>query len=78
MCFRHIIGPAGARITYGGGGELHTAFWCRNLGRQRRRCEDNIKMDVGSEMRGMDWIDLTQNMNRWRALVNGVTNSRVP
>jgi hypothetical protein len=43
------------------------------LGRPRRRWEDNIKMDfqeVG--WRAMDWIDLAQNRDRWRALVNVV------
>jgi hypothetical protein len=49
------------------------------LGRPRRRWEDNIKMafqEVGCE--GMDWIDLTQDRNRWRALVNAAVNLRVP
>jgi hypothetical protein len=39
---------------------------------------DNIKMDlqvVGCE--GTDWIDVTQERDRWRALVNAVTNLRV-
>ena len=51
----------------------------RPLGRPRRRWEDNIKMDfqeVGCE--GMDWIELTQDRDRWRALVTGVMNLRVP
>jgi hypothetical protein len=47
------------------------------LGRHRRRWEDNIKMDVGSAMRGMDWTDLARNINRWRALFKAVTNLRV-
>jgi hypothetical protein len=50
----------------------------RPLGRPRRRWEDNIKMDlqeVGCE--GMDWIELAQNRDRWRALVNAVMNLRV-
>ena len=49
------------------------------LGRPRRRWEDNIKLDlqeVGCE--GMDWIELAQNRDRWRALVNAVMNLRVP
>jgi hypothetical protein len=51
----------------------------RPLGRPRRRWEDNIKMDllkVGCG--GMDWIELAQNRDRWRALVNAIMNFRVP
>jgi len=51
----------------------------RPLGRPRRRWEDNIKMDlqeVGCE--GMDWIELAQVRDRWRALVNAVMYFRVP
>ena len=41
--------------------------------------EDNIKMDLQElECRGMDWIDLTQDKDRRRALVNAVMNLRVP
>jgi len=51
----------------------------RLLGRPRRRCEDNIKMDIQEERCGsMDWIDLAQDRYRWRALVNAVMNLRVP
>ena len=45
-----------------------------------RRWEDNNKMDlqeVGG-MRVMDWIELAQNRDRWQALVNAITNIRVP
>ena len=51
----------------------------RPLGRPRRRWEDNIKMDLQeSGCGGMDWIELAQDWDRWRALVNGVMNLRVP
>jgi hypothetical protein len=51
----------------------------RPLGRPRRRWEDNIKMDLRKiGWGGIDWIDLTQNRDRWRALVNTVMNLRVP
>ena len=49
------------------------------LGRPRHRWEDNIKMDpqeVGCG--GMDWIELAQDRDRWRALVTAVMNLRVP
>jgi hypothetical protein len=49
----------------------------RPLGRPRRRWEDNIKMDL-QEIRyeGVDWIELAQDRDRWRALVNSVMNLR--
>jgi hypothetical protein len=51
----------------------------RPLGRPRRRWVDNIKMDLREVLcHGMDWIDLAQDMDRWRALVNTVMNLRVP
>jgi hypothetical protein len=51
----------------------------RQLGRPRRRWEDNIKMDL-EEMgwEGLDCIDMAQDRDRWRALVNAVMNLRVP
>ena len=48
------------------------------LGRPRHGCDVNIKMDsqeVGCE--GLDWIDLAQDRDRWRALVNAVLELRV-
>jgi hypothetical protein len=51
----------------------------RPLGRPRRRCEDNIKMDLQAlGCGGMDWIGLAQNRDRWWALVNVVMNLQVP
>jgi hypothetical protein len=51
----------------------------RPLGRPRRRWEDNIKMDLREDgWEGMDWINLGQDRDRWRALVNAVMNFRVP
>jgi hypothetical protein len=50
----------------------------RPLGKPRRRWEDNIKMDLPEVGWGMDWIELVQDRDRWRALVNAVRNLRVP
>ena len=51
----------------------------RQLGRPRRRWEDNIKMDLREvERGGLDWVKLAQDRDRWRALVNAVMNLRVP
>jgi hypothetical protein len=47
----------------------------RPLGRTRRRWVDNIKMDLREiGWSGMDWIDLAQDRDQWRALVNTVMN----
>jgi hypothetical protein len=51
----------------------------RPLGRPRRKWVENIKMDlreIGWD--GKDWIDLAQDKDQWRALVNTVMNLRVP
>ena len=50
----------------------------RPLRRPRRRWEDNIKMDLQEVGEGGDWMELAQDRNRWRALVNTVMNLRVP
>jgi hypothetical protein len=51
----------------------------RPLGRPRRTWVDNNKMDL-REIRwdGRDWIELAQDRDKWRALVNTVMNLRVP
>jgi hypothetical protein len=50
----------------------------RPLGRPRRRWVDNIKIDL-REIRwdGMNWIDMAQDRDQWRALVNMALNLRV-
>jgi hypothetical protein len=51
----------------------------RPLGRPRRRWVDKIKMDLREiGWNGVDWIDLAQDRDQWRALVNTVMNIRVP
>ena len=51
----------------------------RPLGRPRRRWEDNMKMDLQEMGCGvMDWIDVAQDEDRWRALVNVVMKHQVP
>jgi hypothetical protein len=50
----------------------------RPLGRPKRRCIYNIRMDLLELGCGyMDWIGLAQDRDRWRALVNSVVNLRV-
>ena len=68
-----------------GSGEVYTGFWLgkpegkRPLVRPRHRWEDNIKMDLQEcGCGGMDWIDLAQDRDRWRALVNSLMNLQVP
>jgi len=48
------------------------------LGRPRHRWEDNIKMDLWEVGGGGDWMELAQDRDRWRALVNMVMNLQAP
>jgi len=70
--------------TYGGEESIYRVMvgepeGKRPLGRPRRRWKDNIIMDVQEVGCGsMDWIELAQDRDRWRALVNAVLNLRVP
>jgi len=50
----------------------------RPLGRPRCRWEDNIKVDLQEVGGGGDWMELAQDRDKWRALVNAVMNFRVP
>jgi len=51
----------------------------RPLGRPRCRWEDNMKMDLQKMgCGGMNWIELAQDRDGWRALVTAVMNLRVP
>jgi len=61
-----------------GRGEIYTGFWWETEGnnslrRPRRRWQDNIKLDLQEVRCGsMDWINVAQDRDRWRALVNAV------
>ena len=51
----------------------------RPLGRPRCRWKDNIKMDLQEvECGSTDWIELSQNRDRWQAFVNVIMNLQVP
>ena len=50
----------------------------RPLGRPTQRWEGNIKMDHQEVGWGVEWTDLAQDRDRWRAVVNAVMNLRVP
>jgi hypothetical protein len=50
----------------------------RPLGRPIRRWVDNIKMELREIWGGRNWIDLAQDWDQWRVLVNTIMNIRVP
>jgi hypothetical protein len=58
---------------------MHIVYWWENQkGRTNLRWVDNIKMDlreIGWD--GIGWIDLAQDRDQWRALVNTVMSLRV-
>ena len=65
----------GERCAQGSGGKPEGK---RILGRPRHSWEDNIKMDLPEVGGGGDWMELAQDRERSRALVNTVMNFRVP
>jgi hypothetical protein len=51
----------------------------RSLGRPRRKCVDNIKMDLREiAWGGMEWFDLAQERDQWRALAKMIMNLWIP
>jgi hypothetical protein len=51
----------------------------RLQGRPRRMWVNNIKMDLREiKWGGMDWVDLAEDSDQWRVLVNTVMNLRIP
>jgi hypothetical protein len=68
-----------------GRAQVYTGFWVANpegkrpLVSPKRRWEDNINLDLQEVgCGGMDWIEVAQDRDRWRELVNAVMNLRVP
>jgi hypothetical protein len=65
-------------------GEVHTGFWWGNLREEDLSEDPRVDRSIilngssSSGMRGMDWIDLAQGRDRWRALVKEVMNFLVP
>jgi hypothetical protein len=67
----------------GGGREVHTGFWWGDLREGNHLGDPGIdgiilKWIFKKWDGGMDWIELAQDRDRWRALVNAVMNLRVP
>jgi len=74
----------GACSTYEGGGEVYNGFWWGNL-REIAHLEDPgmggsiiLRLIFGKWEGGMDWIDLAQDIDRWRVFVNALMNLRIP
>jgi hypothetical protein len=63
VAYTVLVGRPGGKISHG---------------RSRRRWENNINMDVQEVGWSMDWIDLAQDRDMWRELVNAVMSLRVP
>jgi hypothetical protein len=67
------------------GGEVYTGIWWGNL-RERGHLEDPcvdgkiiLRCNFRKwDLRGMDWIELAQDRDRWQVLVSAVMNLRVP
>jgi hypothetical protein len=59
---------------------MHKGFWSESQKEGlRHRWKDNIKMDLREiGWGGMDWVDLAQDRDQWRALVNTKMNLPVP
>jgi hypothetical protein len=84
---RRVFGPKSGEVT-GEWRKLHSEelndlYSLPNIVRvvksRRMRWEDNIKMDVQEVAGGRgDWMELAQDRDRWRALVNTVKKLRVP
>jgi len=75
----------GAYSTYRGRRKAYTGFWWGNLRGRDHLGDPGVDGRVilrwifrKWDVRGMDWIELAQDMDRWRALVNVVMNLRVP
>jgi hypothetical protein len=66
---------AGSEILHSKIHKLIKSIW---LGRPRRRWVDNIKMDLrGIEWDAVEWTDVAEDRDQWRAFVNSIMNLRV-